>query len=523
MSDVFPVSTEDDDPDLILRQTRERFVTAFPGRCSSITLLIETVASLGADGPVEALRRIVHQLTGLAGTIGFPSVSERSADLETLIVAVRKIGVDRTAMLVALDDIRAAFAADSRLPAPDWAEATAAQTAAGDKVLVVEDERSQQALVVAMLRKAGFRTAAISHGGEAVDAVRMERPALVLLDVDLPGADGYEICRRLKASTDLASIPVLFMTTRSGVDDRWTGLALGADDYLAKPVDPRELVLRITRLIEGARGRAAAAAATAQTQALTYEAFSLAAQDTLRQEAASIALVRGPRDRADAVAGRIIDVIRRRDLVGRYDANHLLVLLPGVAVAAACAQLRELLTALIASGVPPLTAGVAGAAAAASRPLETLLADADEALNEARYLGEVAATRSDRRRGDSAPARARVLLADDDPDVMRIVDSQMRAAGYDTTVVFDGHAALAAAAERAPHLMVIDLMMPKLTGFDVLRQLPGLGGQRPRTLVLSARGREEDVTRAFELGADDYMTKPFSPQELMARAARLLR
>ena len=106
---------------------------------------------------------------------------------------------------------------------------------------------------------------------------------------------------------------------------------------------------------------------------------------------------------------------------------------------------------------------------------------------------------------------------------MRIVDSQMRAAGYDTEVVFDGHAALAAAGERTPDLMVIDLMMPKLTGFDVLRQLHTLGGSRPRTLVLSARGREEDVTRAFELGADDYMTKPFSPQELMARASRLLR
>ena len=520
MPDVFLPGGDDDDPDLILRQTRERFIDAFPGRCGSIRLLIDTVSTLGAGGPLEALRRLVHQLTGLAGTVGFPSVSERSADLETLIVAAPTIGVDHPAMIAALEDVRAAFDADSRRPAPEWAAAPA-QAATGDKVLVVEDERSQQALVVAMLRKAGFRPTAIGNGGEAVAAVRLERPALVLLDIDLPGADGYEVCRRLKASTDLALIPVLFMTSRGGGDDRWTGLALGADDYLTKPVDPRELALRIRRLIE--RSRAPAAARVPAGQALNYEAFTLAAQEVLRHEAASLALLRVPRERTDLVADRVIDGVRRKDLVGRYDANHLLLLLPGVAAAAACAQLRDLVAAVGDPGVDSVTAGVAGSVAARAKSLEALLAEADEALNEARYLGEPAAVRSDKRRADTAPARARVLLADDDPDVMRIVDSQMRAAGYDTTIVFDGHAALAAARERAPDLIVIDLMMPKLTGFDVLRQLPALGGPRPRTLVLSARGREEDVTRAFELGADDYMTKPFSPQELMARASRLLR
>ena len=520
MADVFLPPVDDDNPELILRQTRERFIEAFPGRCGSITLLIETVASIGAAGPVEALRRIVHQMTGLAGTVGFPAVSERSSDLETLIVAVPKIGVDPPAMLAALDDVRAAFEADSQRPAPDWAAAPV-NAATGDKVMVVEDERSQQAMVVAMLRKAGFRTAAIANGGEVVDAVRIERPSLVLLDIDLPGANGYEVCQRLKATTDLAKIPVLFMTSRSGGDDRWTGLALGADDYLSKPVDPRELVLRITRLID--RTRRPAAAPLVSAQALTYEAFSFAAQEALREGATSLALVRVPREQADEAAARVIDGVRRRDLVGRYDMNHLLVLLPGVAAPAACAQLRDLVTTMAATGIENVAAGVAGTAVSASKTLAALLAEADEALNEARYLGEPAALRSDKRRTDGAQARARVLLADDDPDVMRIIDSQMRAAGYETTVVFDGHAALAAASEKPPDLIVIDLMMPKLTGFDVLRQLPALAGPRPRTLVLSARGREEDVTRAFELGADDYMTKPFSPQELMARVSRLLR
>jgi DNA-binding response OmpR family regulator len=77
---------------------------------------------------------------------------------------------------------------------------------------------------------------------------------------------------------------------------------------------------------------------------------------------------------------------------------------------------------------------------------------------------------------------------------------------------------------HSPDVLVLDLMMPKLSGFDVLTQLGQTpDAPRPKIIVLSGRGREPDVVRAFELGADDYMTKPFNPQELMARIARLLK
>jgi DNA-binding response OmpR family regulator len=115
-----------------------------------------------------------------------------------------------------------------------------------------------------------------------------------------------------------------------------------------------------------------------------------------------------------------------------------------------------------------------------------------------------------------------VVLADDDPDVIRIVDAQMRADGFRTTVAFDGEQALKAVQQGGVDVLVLDLMMPKMTGFDVLARIRALPS-RPRIVVLSGRGREEDVTKAFALGADDYMNKPFSPQELRARVARLLR
>ena len=116
-----------------------------------------------------------------------------------------------------------------------------------------------------------------------------------------------------------------------------------------------------------------------------------------------------------------------------------------------------------------------------------------------------------------------VLLTDDDPEVTRITDAHVRAGGYRTQLAFDGEAALRAIREQRPDAIVLDLMLPKRTGFDVLAELRQMPAPRPSVLVLSARGREEDVTRAFALGADDYMIKPFSPQELIARLGRLLR
>jgi DNA-binding response OmpR family regulator len=78
---------------------------------------------------------------------------------------------------------------------------------------------------------------------------RTQKPDLILLDANLPGVDGYTVCRLLKADPVLASTPVLFMTVRASLDDRLVGLMLGADDYLVKPVDMPELMVRIQILL----------------------------------------------------------------------------------------------------------------------------------------------------------------------------------------------------------------------------------------------------------------------------------
>jgi DNA-binding response OmpR family regulator len=115
--------------------------------------------------------------------------------------------------------------------------------------MVVEDDEDQREVVCINLAAAGYDPLPVASGDLALEAVRTQRPDVILLDANLPGTDGYAVCRLLKSDAGLARIPVLFITTRSGLDDRAVGLTLGADDYLVKPVDMSELVLRIQVLL----------------------------------------------------------------------------------------------------------------------------------------------------------------------------------------------------------------------------------------------------------------------------------
>ena len=116
-----------------------------------------------------------------------------------------------------------------------------------------------------------------------------------------------------------------------------------------------------------------------------------------------------------------------------------------------------------------------------------------------------------------------VLVADDDDDIRDLVAFRLDRAGYEVLRAGDGEQALQLAIEHKPDLAVLDVMMPKLTGYDVTRELrANAETSRIPVILLTARVQEADVARGFEAGADDYVKKPFSPQELKARVQAVL-
>jgi DNA-binding response OmpR family regulator len=113
---------------------------------------------------------------------------------------------------------------------------------------------------------------------------------------------------------------------------------------------------------------------------------------------------------------------------------------------------------------------------------------------------------------------ATVLVADDEPHLLRLVKFRLEREGYNVLTAADGETALNVAREQLPDLCVLDVMMPKRSGFDVLRELRSDDRCRDmKVIMLTARAQDRDVDAGFSLGADDYITKPFSPQELRVR------
>ncbi len=118
------------------------------------------------------------------------------------------------------------------------------------RILVVDDEPEAVELVEFNLKQAGFEVATAADGAEALERARSAPPSLVVLDVMLPELDGLEVCKLLRRDPATAAIPIIMLTARAAEVDRVVGLELGADDYLTKPFSPRELVLRIRKLLE---------------------------------------------------------------------------------------------------------------------------------------------------------------------------------------------------------------------------------------------------------------------------------
>ena len=127
-------------------------------------------------------------------------------------------------------------------------------------------------------------------------------------------------------------------------------------------------------------------------------------------------------------------------------------------------------------------------------------------------------------KGGKAMNRAHILVVDDEPDLLELVQYNLAAAGHDVTCVGSGEEALAAVGSLRPDLVILDVLLPGMDGLDVCEALKGDAQTSIIPIVmLTARGEEADVVTGLEVGADDYLTKPFSPRELLARIKAALR
>jgi len=117
------------------------------------------------------------------------------------------------------------------------------------KILVIEDDPSALRFIEYTLEQEGYQVLAATNGLAGIRKAKNEEPDLIVLDIMLPGIDGFEICHRLRAEPQTAQLPILMLSAKAQEIDKATGLKVGADDYITKPADPSEIVSRVETLL----------------------------------------------------------------------------------------------------------------------------------------------------------------------------------------------------------------------------------------------------------------------------------
>jgi diguanylate cyclase (GGDEF)-like protein len=358
----------------------------------------------------------------------------------------------------------------------------------------------------------------------------------------LPDADGRTFASDLARHASTAAIPVILLALR-GAAVQGESRRLGVADVLEKPLDPARLVGSVSAALAAGRsaarrsvdhrlrvaGREAFVAAYAQASApgATPAAVILADLDHLTAINEAYGRAAGD-DAVRDIGGRLVEAFRDTDTVARWRDDEFVLLLPATDVAAARRLLARAQAALVSAPLAapdghdlPVTLSAGIATARPEAPLEAVLAAADRALTAAKAQGpSTVLTDGDEQRGGPVT----VLVAEDDRVSATLVRHRLERAGYRVVHCLNGNDALTAAEARTFDLCILDIRMPGLDGIEVLKRIRALPGYaRTPIVILTSLGREADIVRGFDLGASDYVTKPFSPVELLARIQRLVR
>jgi DNA-binding response OmpR family regulator len=390
-----------------------------------------------------------------------------------------------------------------------------------DGILVVVDDLPTQELVRRTLEAEGRTVEAVRSAKEAGERVRAGTYGLVILDLILPDADGRGLLLEWTGGGEHAPVPVVILSGSPSASQDAECLACGAESVLEKPVDPSALTAAV-RAVFGREGSGAQGARDALPGPgeLRRRFTELEGEMGRRGAPLTVVLLRtqapldpgaapegGGDEDEDPVAGRVAAMmtelrgrLRDEDVLGRLGAEELVLILPG--------RSPEEAAALVGSSGDGLRVGIAGAEPGAF--FEDVLSDAHHGIDDAPDSGR--------------RARGRVLIVEDDPITAGLVRHRLERSGFRVDHLENGTDALEAMRNRAPDLAVLDIRLPGMSGFELLsrmREEDLLAGVP--VLMLTSMGSESDVSRGFELGADDYLVKPFSPTELVARSLRLIR
>lgn len=412
----------------------------------------------------------------------------------------------------------------------------------GARVLVVDDDPTIGRILGSVLAARGIEVTLAGTAAEGEAVLAEQDVALVVLDLFLPDADGRVLLRRLRAHGPTANLPVLIATSGTGQELRAECFELGADAFVEKPFDAEVLAAQIASHVQ----RAAARERRAHYDMLTgLRNLAGLLHDLDAREGGPRGLVMAELDGLHEIwdrygwgtsemivteVGRALARALPDAVLARPSGGEFAWLLDGPTpevLREAAARLRDAARSVSVSGPDGETFRLTASAAWGE----------DEGKGDAAALVEVVRTRVERAvaaggnrvwaPAEAAPASESlplVFVAEDDDITAKILSHRLEKDAFRVLRFDNGQEAYRRALDETPALVLLDVKMPGMDGFEILSRLRRTPSyDRVPIVMLTSLGSESDVVRGFDLGADDYILKPFSPTELVARIRRLIR
>ena len=496
---------------------------------------------LAHHGALEDLRGLLLEHLDSA----LPSVQRLARSVQDLARGPRKEKLEKAAAALAEADRENIGSRLEELQSL-LRDGLAASTRQRVRLVIVHGDATEAKILQSALSAVHREVVLAADGATAEQLAARHAFGLIVLGLTLPDVDGRDLLMRFRAKAKTRSTPIFIVAPEL---DRATAiecLALGADRCLATPVDPNEFAAAVTAQLhvsQATERRELRDPLTGLANVAGFnEAFDrLSAFCRRSGNPLSLGLIelvglpeineREGHDAGDAclvhTATLIRHCLRQSDLAARWDGDAFVVALPNTLVEGAVVALKKIRDLLRASNATTpagtavaldCSAGVADVADA-DRTGDAV-AKADRVLHYSRRAGPGTILSTTDPLGTDSNV---VLLIEDDPVSAAVVRHRLARDGFDVRHFVDGEEALEAAQELDAALVLLDVKLPGMDGFELLRRLrESERFARVPIAMVSALTREEDIVRGLELGADDYISKPFSTNELRARVQRML-
>lgn len=568
--------SESDKDARILRQGRKLFIREFEKQLKELDALLGAVRAVPTVEDLNRFYRIIHTLKGSAPIFGYDRIGRLAEDLvrlwewtqaidqeqEQIFASTNPVQEHAERSLRILRDLNMEYDIGiTEIQMDEQKDPTGGSMlrTLKSRLLLVDDDEVLRSYLTRRLQLDDCIVDEASDVESAIKLLRTHTYDLVTLDLMMHPQSGYELFEFLKEDPTLKWLPLIVLSGRNDLNDKVRCFHLGADDYVTKPFQYEELAARIYGLLKRTKNFEQLAFRDPLTGVFNRRYFDLQIGMELQRierYPAPISLVFIDIDYFkrvnDTYGHHVGDLVlqglahllqtnlRSTDLLARFGGEEFVIALPNTSSEQAHSMMQNILHIISSNPVAqyegkPFSITFSAGVAEWQQGLtvEDWVAKADEAMYQAKQQGRsrvlCASTEKESDPGKSAalplPEKKSLLIVDDDPILRAILTSHLEHLPIVITHASDGEEALSLLQDKSYHACILDGMMPRLDGFSLLDQIKKderSANANMKVLMLSGKKKEDDMLKGYQMGADDYMTKPFSLVELEVRVKKLM-